>query len=62
MNVVKSLFAALALAGASFGASAEPIQINIGHALGDTSSYQVAGLHFAELMKQKVGDKVKVTL
>lgn len=26
MNVVKSLFAALALAGASFGASAEPIR------------------------------------
>lgn len=62
MTIVKSLLAALALAGVSLGAAAQPIQINIGHALGDTSSYQAAGLHFAELMKQKVGDKVKVTL
>ncbi len=40
MTIVKSLLAALALAGVSLGAAAQPIQINIGHALGDTSSYQ----------------------
>lgn len=62
MKALKTLMAALALAGMSFSAVAEPIQINIGHALGETSSYQVAGKHFADLMKQKVGDKVKVTL
>ena len=46
----------------AFSASADPIQINIGHVLGDTSTYQIAGQRFADLMDKKTNGKVKVSL
>lgn len=63
MKTLKTLLAGAVFAAGSMAAYAdEPIQINIGHALGDTSSYQIAGLHFADLMDKKTNGRVKVTM
>lgn len=63
MKTFKNLLAGSVLAAVSMAAQADdPIQINIGHALGETSSYQVAGLHFADLMDKKTNGRVKVTM
>jgi len=61
MKKLSTLCASLLLS--CFAASpvlADPIEINIGHVLGDTSSYQIAGQHFADLMDKKTNGKVKV--
>lgn len=46
----------------SMGLQAKTIEINIGHALSENSSYQVAGHHFAKLMDEKTDGQVKVTM
>jgi len=58
MRPAKFLLGILAWVGAS--AAAAPLQINIGHVLSERSTYQLASQHFAQTLRQKVGDQVEV--
>ena len=62
MKKIAFLCAGLFASCVSVSAYANTIQINIGHVLGDTSSYQIAGKHFADLMEKKTDGKVKVSI
>ncbi|MGO3891759.1 MAG: TRAP transporter substrate-binding protein [Paenalcaligenes sp.] len=62
MKKIVKFVAGVSLLAAALGVSAKPIEINIGHALSENSSYQVAAEHFAKLMNEKTNGEVTVKI
>lgn len=62
MKIVTKTLLGISLITSAFSLNAETIEINIGHALSENSSYQAASEHFAKLLDEKTQGKVKVSV
>ena len=62
MNGFTRAALAIGLAALSFGAAAQTIEFNIGHALTTTSHYQAAALKLAEVAAAKSNGAIKITV
>ena len=62
MKVLTAAFAGLMMLSGATAASAQQIQINIGHVLSEASSYQAGAKRFGEILAERTGGRVKVNL